>query len=362
VKNKEKKMKSLYITSVEKYSGKTALCLALGKIYQERGLNVGYLKPFSLRPWRTGDKIADEDAAFVIDILGINAKPWEMAPVVVTSELLRDYLTSKKEIDYMPKVLEAARSLKERRDLLLLEGGGSLREGYVMNLATPDVAKKLGSEIIVVVKYCEDVCLLDDVLAAKFWLPNSLSGVVINRVPHHALSFVNNLVIPFLEKQGVPILGVLPDDEALAALSVGEIVDVLNAEVLTSCYDEEALVEALMVGAMTEDSALRRFRKQPNKAVITGGDRTDIQLAAMETSTTCLILTGNLHPSNLIIKQAENMSVPILLVPSNTMETVEALDKIFGKTRLGQKEKLDKFMGYVKENIDLDRLDKALEE
>ena len=355
-------MKSLYITSVEKYSGKTALCLALGKIYQERGLNIGYLKPFSLRPWRIGDKIADEDASFVIDILGVPAKPWEMAPVVLTDEMLREYLTGKEEVDFMPQVLEAAKKLEERKDLLLLEGGGSLREGYAVKLPTSDVARELGSAILVVVKYCEDACLLDDVLSAKFRLPNSLSGVVINRVPQHALSFVNNLAVPYLEKEGVPILGVLPDDRELAALSVGEIVEVLSAELLTSCYDEEALVEALMVGAMTEDSALRRFRKQPNKAVITGGDRTDIQLAAMETSTTCLILTGNLHPSNLIIKQAEDMCVPVLLVPSNTMETVEALDRIFGRTRLGQKDKLEKFMGYVKKNIDLKRLDKALKD
>lgn len=355
-------MKSLYITSVEKYSGKTALCLALGKIYQERGLKVGYLKPFSLHPYRIGDKIADEDAAFVIDILGINAKPWEMAPVVLTTEMLRDYLTANESVDFMPQVLAAAKSLEDRKDFLLLEGGGSLREGYVIDLPTPDVARELGSAIIVVVKYTDDITLLDDVLVAKLRLPNSLTGVVINRVPKHALSFVNNLAVPFLEKKGVPVLGVLPDDDALAALSVGEIVDVLSAEVLTSCYDPEALVEALMVGAMTEDSALRRFRKQPNKAVITGGDRTDIQLAAMETSTTCLILTGNLHPSNLIIKQAENMCVPILLVPNNTMETIEALDRVFGKTRLGQKEKLDKFMSFVKENLDLNRLDKALKE
>ena len=355
-------MKSLYITSVEKYSGKTALCLALGKIYQERGLNIGYLKPFSLRPWRIGDKIADEDASFVIDILGVNAKPWEMAPVVLTDEMLREYLTGKQDVNFMPQVLDAAKKLEERKDLLLLEGGGSLREGYAVKLPTPDVAKELGSAILVVVKYCEDACLVDDVLSAKFRLPNSLSGVVINRVPQHALGFVNNLAVPYLEKEGVPILGVLPDDRELAALSVGEIIDVLGAEVLTSCCDEEALVEALMVGAMTEDSALRRFRKQPNKAVITGGDRTDIQLAAMETSTTCLILTGNLHPSNLIIKQAEDMCVPVLLVPGNTMETVEALDRIFGRTRLGQKDKLEKFMGYVKKNIDLKRLDKALKE
>jgi hypothetical protein len=333
----------------------------LGKLYQERGLNIGYLKPFSLHPWKIGDKIADEDAAFVIDILGVNAKPWEMSPVVVTKEILRDYLTSKDKIDFMPRVIEAVKFLEKKKDLLLLEGGGSLREGYVVNLPTAKVAKELGSVILVVVKYCDDASLLDDVLSAKFRLPDSLSGVVINRVPEHAMDFVKNIAVPFLEGEGVPILGVLPNDRELAALSVGEIIDVLDAEVLTSCRNEDSLIEALMVGAMTEVSAIRRFRKQQNKAVITGGDRTDIQLAAMETSTTCLILTGNLHPNNLIIKQAENMCVPILLVPGNTMETVETLDRIFGKTRLGQKEKLDKFLTYVKENIDLERLDKALE-
>ena len=353
-------MKSLYITSVEEYSGKTAICLALGKLYQERGLIIGYLKPFSLHPWKIGDKIADEDAAFVIDILGIRAKPWEMAPVVVTKEILVDYLTRKDKIDFMPEVLEAVKSLEKKKDLLLLEGGGSLREGHAMNLPTSRVAKELGSAILVVVKYCDNTCLLDDVLSAKFRLPDSLTGVVINRVPEHAMEFVKNVAVPFLEREGVPILGVLPNDRELAALSVGEIIKVLDAEVLTSCRNEDSLVEALMVGAMTEDSAIRRFRKQQNKAVITGGDRTDIQLAAMETSTNCLILTGNLHPNNLIIKQAENMCVPILLVPGNTMETIEALDRIFGKTRLGQKEKLDKFLAYVKENIDLERLDKAL--
>ncbi len=354
-------MKSLYITSVEKYSGKTALCLALGKLYQERGMNIGYLKPFSLRPWRIGDKIADEDATFVIDILGVNAEPWEMAPVVLTQESLRAYLTGAEQPDYMPAVTSAAQRLMKKKDLLLLEGGGSLREGYVVNLATPDVAAELESEILVVVKYCDDICLLDDVLTAKFRLPNRLCGVVINRVPEQAIGFVNNLVVPYLEKEGVAVLGVLPEDKELAALSLGEIIDVLNAEILTSFKNPDALVEALMVGAMTEDAALRRFRKQQNKAVITGGDRTDIQLAAMETSTTCLILTGNLRPSNLIIKQAETMGVPILLVPGNTMETVETLDRIFGKTRMGQKAKLEKFQELIRENLDLKRLDKALD-
>jgi BioD-like phosphotransacetylase family protein len=54
-------------------------------------------------------------------------------------------------------------------------------------------------------------------------------------------------------------------------------------------------------------------------------------MAALETSTTCLILTGNLQPSPLIVKQAEAFGVTVLLVPGNTMETIEAIEQIFGK-------------------------------
>lgn len=353
-------MKSLYITSVEKYSGKTAVCLALGKIYQGEGMQVGYLKPFSLQPWRIRDKVADEDASFVIDVLGLDAKPWELSPVVVTPERLRAHLAGDREKDMMQKVKEAAGQAGQGKDMLLLEGGGSLREGYVMDLPTPAVAKELGSNILAVVRYYEDVSLLDDVLTAQFRLGDSLSGVLINRVPESSLGFVNNLVVPYLEKQGVPVLGVLPEERKIAALTVGEIINLFDAEILTEEADPAILVEALMVGAMTEDAAIRRFRKQHNKAVITGGDRTDIQLAAMETSTSCLILTGNLHPNPLVVKQADQMGVPVLLVPGNTMETVEDLDSIFGKTRLGQTEKLDAFMKLVNEHVDLDRLNKEL--
>ena len=111
---------------------------------------------------------------------------------------------------------------------------------------------------------------------------------------------------------------------------------------------------------MTADTALSRFRQHTNKAVITGGDRTDIQLAALETSTACLILTGNLQPSPLIIKQAEEFGVAILLVNTNTMETIERIEGVFGKTRLGQAAKLEKFQELVAKALDFERLYQTL--
>jgi BioD-like phosphotransacetylase family protein len=44
-------MKSLYVTSVSTFSGKTALALGLGLRMQAAGMKVGYLKPVSTQPY-----------------------------------------------------------------------------------------------------------------------------------------------------------------------------------------------------------------------------------------------------------------------------------------------------------------------
>lgn len=349
-------MKSIYVTSLERYSGKTAMCLALGKRFMKDGYKVGYLKPLSLQPWRISGKIADEDATFVKEVLNLSADPWELSPVVVTPDYLREHLSSGGESRLMEKVKSAVKSTGADKDILLLEGGASLREGHAVSLPTPDVARELSSHVLVIVKYRADIRVMDDTLSAKVRLGDLLHGVVINRVPREANEFIQDYGVPFFEKHGIPVLGSLPEVSRLAALSVEELRDVLHAEVLTKESNMAAMVETLTVGAMTADAALHRFREQTNKAVITGGDRTDIQLAALETSTTCLILTGNLKPSPLIVKQAESFGVPILLVRENTMETVEAIENIFGKTRLGQPDKLAEFEALVEENVDFVRL------
>jgi BioD-like phosphotransacetylase family protein len=347
-------MKALYITSVEPYSGKTAVCLALGRQWQSDGRKVGYLKPVSTQPWRTpaGD-LADEDAVFVHSILGLEGEPTEAACVIVTPSTLRNQLKGLHKEDLMQKIQNAANSSGKGKDILLLEGGASLRQGYAMGLSNLRVAEVLGAPALVIVPYRSEMNLVDDALTARFRLGDQLCGVLLNRVPEQAQSFVEEYARPFLEGQDIRVFGVLPKVPRLAALSVDELKELLEAEVLTETLDPNALVEVFTVGAMTADAALSRFRRYKNKAVITGGDRTDIQLAALETSTVVLILTGNLHPSPLIIQQAETLSVPILLVKDNTMETVDLIERAHGKTRLGQPEKLETFIQLMKDNVDI---------
>jgi BioD-like phosphotransacetylase family protein len=353
-------MKSLYITGAERYSGKTATCLSLGLRMQQDGYHVGYLKPLSLQPWRIENKITDEDAAFVKQVLNLSAEPWELSPVVITPEFLRLHLVNQQPEDYMARVNQAFEKLSQGQDILIIEGGGSLREGYMVGLPTVGVVNKLGSRVLLIAKYREEVRMLDDVLSAQARLGEAFMGTLINRVPEDASEFVKKTAVPFLESKKINVFGVLPEVRGLSALTVGELIDLLDAEVLTKYQRTGALVENLTVGAMTAEAALSRFRRSSNKAVITGGDRTDIQLAALETSTTCLILTGNLRPSPLVIKQAEEFGISVLLVRTNTMETIEQIERFFGKTRLGQTAKLTQFQTLLDTHLDKDRLYKSL--
>jgi uncharacterized protein len=353
-------MKSIYLISVERYSGKTATCLALGSHMKEDGFQVGYLKPLSLQPWRIGNHISDEDAVFVKEVLELTAEAWELSPVVITPELLHTRLADPKADDLMQKVKDAFLATQSSHDILLLEGGGSLREGYVVGLPSVGVAQALGSQVLVIAKYRDDIRLMDDILAAQARLGQMICGIIINRVPPEAEAFVVDTAVPFLERNGLPVFGVLPEKHGLSALTVGELIPLLEAETLTKHLRPTAMIENLTVGAMTAEAALSRFRKTLNKAVITGGDRTDIQLAALETSTTCLILTGNLHPSPLIVRQAEEFGVAVLLVRTNTMETIEKIERVFGKTRLGQTAKLKQFRTLLDQHCDYQRLYQAI--
>ncbi len=319
------------------------------------------MKPLSFQPWRIGDKIADEDAAFVREVLQLPTQPWDLSPVVVTADFLIEQLHSENQTDLLTLVKGKVEEAGQGNDVMILEGGGSLREGYVVNMQTSKVAKELNSKVLAIVRYKDKRHVVDDVLAAKSRLGDLLLGVIINRVPSDANDFICNEVAPFLKAKGIALYGMIPETKSLEALTLQEAKDALDAELLTETYNPEALIEALMIGAMTAEAALSRFRKQPYKAVITGGDRSDIQLAALETSTTCLILTGNLHPSPLVIRQAEDLGVAIFLVRTSTIETVENLEKIFGKTRMGQHAKLEKFEKLVNQFVDTEKLFKDFE-
>ena len=83
--------------------------------------------------------------------------------------------------------------------------------------------------------------------------------------------------------------------------------------------------------------------------------------ASLETSTSALVLTGNLRPSAAVLQRANELDVTVLLVATETLETIEKIERIFGKTRLGHAEKLAHFESLMAEYVNYRRLFELLE-
>jgi hypothetical protein len=89
---------------------------------------------------------------------------------------------------------------------------------------------------------------------------------------------------------------------------------------------------------------------------VTGGVRVEIQQAALETSTQCLILTGQLPPPPFILNRAEELEIPILSVDLDTLTTVEIIDRTFGTVRVNEPIKVECIRHLMAEHFDLNRL------
>jgi uncharacterized protein len=345
--------KYLLIGSTEAYSGKSATVLGMAYHFQERGLDIAYGKPLGTS-WHAEDAQGLEpDVRFIAQRL--NLPDDRLRPTLLTLDeaTLQKHLLSDNPPDY-PQLL--AEYLKAPGgDLVLLEGPANLEEGTLFNLSLPQVAQILDASVLLVARF-HSLLMVGSLVSAQRRLGKRLIGVLINDIPTDRVEEVTTIVKPFLEKQGIPIFGMLPRSALLRSVSVGELVKQLGAEVLCRPDRMDLMVESLSIGAMNVNSALKYFRKGDNMAVVTGGDRTDIQLAALETSTHCLILTGHLPPLSVVLSRAEDLEVPILSVDLDTLTTVEIVDRAFGQVRLHETVKVQCIQSLMAEYFEVDRL------
>jgi BioD-like phosphotransacetylase family protein len=370
-------MTTIYIASTEAFSGKTSLAIGLGKHFQRQGYAVGYIKPLTGdRNASSGDggassgvsicstqgtaRVTDKGvvarkARFVREELGLSEAPEDIAPIAVDSALLESVIRAPQEIDFRARLLAAYGRVAAGKDVVLVEGGDHPLEGSLIKLAAPSVIELLDARVIVVVRYNDCRCI-DVATGLHTFFGPRLMGVVVNAVPRREMRFVHETARPLLENRGVPVLAVLPEDRLLSSISVQELVEQLHGEVVCCEGETDELVEYLMVGAMTAGSAITYFRQWPNKAVITGGDRYDVQLAALETSTRCLILTGNQPPSQEVIDRAREVKVPIIVVEGDTLSTVHIVERAFGHTYVRQPRKTAHFSTILDERFDFERL------
>jgi uncharacterized protein len=347
-------MRTLFIASTVGNSGKTMVTIGLASALRDAGHRVGYFKPIGRQPIPVNGGVTDADAHFLKTTLGLAEPLDQICPVVITPEVFTRGLRGEME-DAWPRIQQAFQAVGRGKDVLLAGGAGTLADGGFLGIPLLRLAREFAAPILLVDALQGEVCV-DTLLMAREILGDMLLGVILNRVAPQALPEAEQVILPFLVGKGIEVLGILPVDPLLDAITVRQLVDILNAKVVCGEAGLDEFVERFSVGAMDTEAALGYFQRLPNKAVITGGSRTDIQLAALETSTRCLILTGGRNPNQIIIARAREAGIPIVVVPDDTLTTVEKIEGIRGRVRIREAQKVARAQEVLRDRLNYRRI------
>jgi len=302
----------LYVVSAEAGAGKTAICAGLAGNLINDGKKVGYLKPQVV-----GEDGSDSDIAFMKQILGLD-----------------DAVNA-------PDVIKG-------RDVVLVEAMLGPGADDTLTKDTCGAAKEMKARVIAVEAYTGKASKYAEVYKG---FGESLLGVVINKVPESKLKQVKD------EVAGLNVLGVIPESRVLLAITVAELAESISGKVLNNPEESAELVESFMLGAMVVDSGLDYFGRKSNKAAIVRQDRPDMQLAALETSTRCLVLTGSSEPPVYnVLQKAEARGIPIISTETETRDIVADLEDTLINARLNQGKKLSRLAEVIKQNLEINAI------
>lgn len=347
-------LRSLYIASTQGSGGKTTIAVGLCLALRKRGLKAGYFKPVGTLASQSGGVLIDEDAVFVAGLLGLDDALSDICPVVLDEDALHDVLAGS-EVDAMNRVTGAFARLSAGKDIVVCEGLGEIWQGRFLRTSGAEVVAELDLGTLLVAKFA-GARLLDDIIYVKDALKEHLLGVLFNMVPESRLALVRDEYTRFLGKNDVASYGAIASSSVLSAVSVSEIVDALEGTYVCGERLGDRLVETYMIGAMSPEHALRYFQLTPNKVVLVGGDRAEIILAAIETPTVAVVLTGNYVPSPAVLERAEERGVALVSVETDTVAAADGLRRLFGRLRVKERAKIDLIGELIDTAVDVDRL------
>ncbi|MCK9371906.1 MAG: cobyric acid synthase [Sulfuricurvum sp.] len=289
-------MKSISIFGTSSDAGKSTLTFVIGRLLQERGINVGVFKAQNVS---NNSRVCDDGSEIAIaqyfqaEVLGLPTS-YHLNPIllksghgnsaslivkgeVVTDKEVRDYY---RDLDTLkPAVNECFEYLSERYECLVCEGAGSPVE---LNLMDKDL-----SNIYIAEKYNTKIILVADIekggVFASIWgvynlLPESLRanviGVIVNKFRGDRTLFDEGVKI-IEERFGIPVLGVLPylslnlgfeDSQSLKNFvqnkpHPAQKIGIINYPTMSNYNDFEPLIadETVFVEFITSNVALENY-------------------------------------------------------------------------------------------------------
>ena len=330
-------MALLYVTSLSEQAGKTMLSAGLGKNWLDSGKKVGYLK--LARPGQTG---LEKEVLFIQKIFGLTGP---VDPLTVVA-------------DESGSSVQAALARMKDKDIIIIEGLPLKVSGAII--------KNLNARVLVVHDYAVS---LSEALPEYQKISSLLAGVVLNKVPRNKVDRVTAAFKTGLSAAGIDFIGAIPEDRVLMSLSVGDLAEAVKGKILNSAEKASDLVENIMMGSSTFDRGAAYYQRKNNKAVILWGERpgfrkaamSNLQLAALQTSSRCLVVSAGAAPVPAVLQKANEQKVPVISAPGGIPDIVTALETSMRSLKFNQEQKIPRLLDLLRANLDITRLSQRLD-
>jgi BioD-like phosphotransacetylase family protein len=280
----------VYIGSSSRGAGKTSVIATVSVHLRQRGHKFAYIKP------RIGTE-GDEDAELVKMTFNLAESIEIMSPSVENKKSLADSLKG---------ILS---SLDIDRDVVFIE----VPSGSNLDDENPD---KPGAKYIRVEEYTSDLSVGP---TSKYSL-----GLIFNKVPRSRLSIIKTKI-----SDSGKILGIIPEERSLIGPTVKELADSLNGKFISDAGLSSEPIRNILVGAMTPDHGPEYYARKTDKAVIVDSRRPDMQLAALDTPTKCLVIAGPEKTTSIVLRRAEAGQIPLIGVNDSIENIIKKLESNF---------------------------------
>ncbi len=353
----------VFIAATRQNDGKTTTSLGLLAALQKVYPRIGYIKPVGQRFVEVAEHKIDEDTVLMDSVYKLNCPLVDMSPIAVEPDFTRRYLENANYDALVKRIQKAFDRVAWEKDFVLCEGSGHAGVGSVFDLSNAQVAKILGAKVVIVTrggigKPIDEVAL-NQALFEKAGV--EVIGVIVNKVLPEKIDYVADFTRRGLKRRGLELLGVIPNTKILAKPTMASIRDELNAEPLNGTRQLTNMIEDVVVGAMGANNAVQFFK--PGVLVITPGDREDILLAAAATlsgrglSTLAgIILTGDLRPSESVLKVVREMNFPVILAKQDSYEVASKVHDLIVKTRPDDAEKIAVIRDLIAAHVDVKKI------
>ncbi|MDX1437803.1 MAG: phosphate acetyltransferase, partial [Anaerolineales bacterium] len=318
---------SIYLTTIEPYSGKSLVSLGITELLLRRTPRVGIFRPVIEVP---PDKGCDKNIELLLSYFKLDID-YEDTYAFFTHEVSRMIAEGRYD-EVLDRIIEKYKALEAQCDFVLCigsdfeEGGSAVEFNY-----NADIARNLGSPVLIVTSGADQTVeeIIDEVKIGIEAFQESgcmILGAVVNRTDPEIMDDL----LEALERElpdTHPLMSVIPARARLSSPTLNEIADFMGARVLYGGDQMDNLAFNYLVIAMNIEHYLPYLRN--NSLLITPGDRSDVVLSALQAHQSQnypkiagILLTGGLKPPDSVDRLLTGLSdiVPILSVPDDTYQ------------------------------------------